>query len=134
MIIVPLFSFFCDISKAFDRVWHAGSLLKLKAYGINDKLYQWFKSYISDRKQGVFIGDAKSPLKYTNSGVPQGSVPGPLLFLLYVNDIADNLISLSMLFADYTSLSYSSPSLYTIENIFNCDLETLANWSEQWLV
>ena len=131
------FLIFCDISKAFDRVWHSGLLLKLKAYGISGKLYEWFESYISNRKQSVFIGNEKSPLQLTNAGVPQGSVLGPLLsclFLLYVNDIADNLISLSRLFADDTSLSFTSASPYTIEDIMNSDLELLANWSKQWLV
>ena len=128
------FLIFCDISKAFDRVWHLGLLLKLKAYGINGQLYNWFESYLSNRKQSVFIGNEKSPLQCTNAGVPQGSVLGPLLFLLYVNDIADDLVSLSRLFADDTSLSYSSLSPYTIEDIMNTDLEALANWSEQWLI
>ena len=66
----------------------------------------------------------KSPLVNTNAGVPQGSVLGPLLFLLYVNDIADNLLSLTRLFADDTSLSYSSQSPYTIEDVINSDLES----------
>ena len=63
-----------------------------------------------------------------------GSVLGPLLFLLYVNDIADNLLSLTRLFADDTSLSYSSQSPYTIEDVINSDLESIYIWSKQWLV
>ena len=70
----------------------------------------------------------------TDAGVPQGSVLGPLLFLLYVNDIADNLLSLTRLFADDTSLSYSSQSPYTIEDVINSDLESISIWSKQWLV
>ena len=92
----------CDISKAFDRVWHTGLLLKLKTYGVEGKLLKWFESYISSRKQCVFINNSKSPLVNTNAGVSQGSVLGLLLFLLYVNDIADNLLSLTRLFADDT--------------------------------
>ena len=61
-----------DISKAFDRVWHTGLLLKLKAYGVEGKLLKWFESYISSRKQCVFINNSKSPLVNTNAGVPQG--------------------------------------------------------------
>ena len=124
----------CDISKAFDRVWHTGLLLKLKAYGVDGKLFKWFESYISSRKQCVFINNSKSPLVNTNAGVPQASVLGPLLFLLYVNDIADNLLSLTRLFADDTSLSYSSQSPYTIEDVINSDLESISIWSKQWLV
>ena len=59
---------------------------------------------------------------------------GPILFLLYVNDIADNLLSLIRLFADDTSLSYSSQSPYTIEDVINSDLESISIWSKQWLV
>ena len=90
--------------------------------------------YISSRKQCVFINNSKSPLVNTNAEVPQGSVLGPLLFLLYVNDIADNLLSLTRLFADDTSLSYSSQSPYTIEDVINSDLESISIWSKQWLV
>ena len=70
----------------------------------------------------------------TNAGVPHISVLGPLLFLLYVNDIADNLLSLTRLFADDTSLSYSSQSPYTIEDVINSDLESICIWSKQWVV
>ena len=115
-------------------MWHAGLLKKLKSYGVKGNLYKWFESYLSDRKQCVFIGNCKSPLENTSAGVPQGSVLGPLLFLIYVNDIADNLISLTRLFADDTSLSYSSQSPYTIEDILNSDLELLSEWSKTWLI
>jgi hypothetical protein len=70
----------------------------------------------------------------TNAADPQGSVLVPLHFLLYVNDIADNLLSLTRLFADDTSLSYSSQSPYTIEDVINSDLESISIWSKQWLV
>jgi hypothetical protein len=112
----------CDTSKAFDRVWHTVLLLKFKADGIDGKLFKWFESYISSRKQCVFVNNSKSPLVSPNAGVPQGSVHEPLLFLLYVNDIADNLLSLTRLCADDTSLSYSSQSSYTIEDVMNSDL------------
>jgi hypothetical protein len=72
------------------------------------ELYKWFERYMSSRKQCVFINNSKSPLVNPNAGGPQGSVFDPLLFLLYVNDIADHLLSLTRLFADDTSLSYSN--------------------------
>ena len=70
---------------------------------------------------------------FINVGVPQGSVLGPLLFVLYIYDIADNLESLARLFADNTSLSYSSTSTIDIETKINHDLERLQGWSEKWL-
>ena len=83
---------FCDISKAFDRVWHRGLLFKLKQNGINGLLLDRIENYLSHRTQKVFIGSSMSNLKYTSAGVPQGSVLGPLFFLVYVNDIIDNLL------------------------------------------
>ena len=74
------------------------------------------------------------PLVNTNAGVPQDSVFGPLLFLLYVNDIADNLLHLTRLLADDTFLSYSSQSPYAIEDVMNSDLESISIWFKQWLV
>ena len=67
-------------------------------------------------------------------GYPQGSVLGPLLFLLYINDIADSLTSFTRLFADDTSLSYSSQNLNEIENTINRDLQNISSWSRKWLI
>ena len=75
---------FCDISKAFDRVWHAGLLLKLQAAGVSGKVLAWFKSYLSDRRQRVVIPGATSDWASIRAGVPQGSILGPLLFLVYI--------------------------------------------------
>ena len=98
---------FCDISKAFDRVWHKGLIRKLQSYGISGDLLEWLKDYVSNRKQVVFVNSELSDFGNITAGVPQGSVLGPLLFLLYINDITDNLGNLARLFADDTSLSYS---------------------------
>lgn len=79
---------YLDISKAFDRVWHDGLLLKLKSIGIRDPLLAWFKSYLSDRKQRVIIDGQSSEWTSVKAEVPQGSVLGPLLFLIYINPFA----------------------------------------------
>ena len=82
---------FCDLSKAFDRVWHKGLLFKLQTYGVTGNLLEWFKSYLSDRKQKVIYKNLLSSSKTINAGVPKGSVLGPLLFLIYVNAVSDKM-------------------------------------------
>ena len=125
---------FCDISKAFDRVWHRGLLLKLEAYGIKGPLLLLICNYLSDRQQAVFVNNSLSNFQSVNAGVPQGSVLGPFLFLLYINDIVENLISLSRLFADDTSMSASSHSNDELKETLNHDLSELIEWSKKWKV
>lgn len=125
---------FCDVSKAFDRVWHKGLLFKLRQHGINGKLLDWISHYLSNRKQKVFIGSSMSSSKFISAGVPQGTVLGPLFFLIYINDIAEFLLSIVRLFADDTSMACSSSSIQAIEGILNHDFIILAAWAKQWLV
>lgn len=125
---------FCDVSKAFDRVWHKGLLFKMKQYGVNGNINDWVKSYLTNRTQSVFLGSSVSETKSIKAGVPQGSVLGPLLFLIYINDIAEPLLSTTRLFADDSSLSVSSSDIKYIEHILNNDLKEISNWSKQWLV
>ena len=125
---------FCDVSKAFDKVWHAGLLTKLQAYGISGQIFSLLKNYLSDRKQLVFVNSSCSDYLETTAGVPQGSVLGPFLFLIFINDIVDNLVSVARLFADDTSMSASSSEKHEIENTLNDDLNTLKEWSHNWLV
>ena len=114
---------FCDISKAFDRVWHRGLVFKLRQNGIVRDLLLWITDYLSDRKQRVFMGSSVSDLQFLSAGVPQGPVLVPLFFLIYVNDITDNLLSIARLFADDTSLAVSASDLNDIEGILKHDLK-----------
>jgi hypothetical protein len=91
---------FLDIYKAFDKVWHKGLLAKLKSVGISGLLYSWFESYLTNRYQRVSVNGSNSDWGETEAGVPQGSVLGPLHFLVYINDISDDISSDCFLFAD----------------------------------
>ena len=93
---------YLDISKAFDRVWHTGLISKLKAIGIRGKNVKWFRDYLSCRMQATVVKGEKCNLKRVLAGVPQGSVLGPLLFLIYFNDIVNDVESITTLFADDT--------------------------------
>ena len=125
---------FCDISKAFHRVWHKGLLFKLKENGIGDSLLLWLTSYLENRKQKVVIQASESSSLPIKARVPQGSVFGSLLFLIHVNDITESLLSLTRLYADDSSLYYSAISLQDIEGIINHDLRNVSVWAKQWLV
>ena len=98
-------SVFLDMSKAFDKVWHEGLLFKLR---INGKLINLLKSYLSNWKQRVLINGSESDWGQIESRVPQGSVLGPLLFLIYINDLEIGIKSHIKFFADDTSLFYCS--------------------------
>ena len=125
---------YLDISKAFDRVWHQGLLLKLKAAGIRGKLFEIFKDYLSNLYQSVVVKGQKSVLKCIPAGVPQGSVLGPLLFRIYINDIVNEIESTIKLFADDTSLSLALSDSDICAEILNSDLDKIKNWAKKWKV
>ena len=93
---------FLDISKAFDKVWHEGLIYKLKQNGVNGNLLETLTNFLNDRKQRVVLSGQHSKWENIEAGVPQGSILGPLIFLIYINDLPDNLISNSKLFVDDT--------------------------------
>ncbi len=125
---------FCDISKAFDRVWHKGLLFKLSSVGISGDLLQWLSSYLSMRKQRVVYANESSQWSDISAGVPQGSILGPLLFLIYINDIVKDINSKIRLFADDTSLYIIVDDPQSSAVILNQDIRTLHTWSLNWLV
>jgi len=125
---------FCDISKTLDRVWHKGLIHKVHQYSINKNLLNWLNNYLCNRTQTGFVWSDFSSPKPLKTGVPQGSVFGPLLFLIYVNDIADSLLSVTRLFADDISLAISSKDITHIESTLNKDLNELNLGSKQWLI
>ena len=125
---------FCDVSKAFDRVWIRGLLLKLERYGIHGDILEWFRSYLTSRQQRVLLRDSVSSVGKLKAGVPQGSILGPLLFLIYINDIADDMLGICRLFADDTSIGERSYEINSLQYMVNIDLQNISSWSKQWLV
>ena len=93
-----------DISKAFDRVWHAGLLHKLKSYGISGQIFGLMSSFLSNRWLQVVLDGKSSQVYPVNAGVPQGSILGPTLFLLYINDLPDDVFCNIAIYADDTTL------------------------------
>ena len=129
-------SVFIDFRKAFDKVWHKGLLFKLDKIGIKGPLHSWLSSYLSNRQQCVVIQGHRSSFRYIRAGVPQGSVLGPLLFLIYINDICCNILSIVQLYADDTSIFrvIKNRNALCAVNAMNNDLTAIQRWCVQWLV
>ena len=120
---------FLDLKKAFDTVDHDILIKKLEFYGIKNTALRWFISYLSQRKQVCKIGSSISEIKTITTGVPQGSNLGPLLFLLYINDLPNCLkSSVPALFADDTNLSVRGATAGEIEEKLEFDLNNVHNW------
>jgi hypothetical protein len=120
---------FIDLQKAFDTVNYSILLEKLHHYGIRGIINDWFSSYLLGRTQTIQMGVNISEKEETLSGVPQGSVLGPLLFLIYINDIYNSSDKLTFsLFADDTNLLYADKNLKILENIVNAELLNIYNW------
>ena len=125
-------SVFLDISKAFDKVWHEGLIFKLKQNGISGELLHILSNFLSNRKQRVVLNGQNSSWTNVHAGVPQGSILGPLLFLIYINDLSDNLTSNAKLFADDTSLFSVVHDVNTSAKELNDDLKKADDWAFQW--
>ena len=122
---------FFDISKAFDKVWHDEIIFKLKSYGVEGELLSLLKNYLENREQRVLLNGQKSEWRKIISGVPQGSVLGLLLFLIYINDLPDGINSLCKIFADDTSLFSKVYDIHNSVSKLNDDLEKISYWAYQ---
>ena len=129
-----------DISKAFDRVWHSGLLHKLKAYGVTGEILNIISSFLTNRRLRVVLDGKSSPEFAINAGVPQGSILGPTLFLLFINDLPDDVVSRIAIYADDTTLYSSSDKASDIwkqlemSAELESDLRDTVEWGKRWQV
>ena len=123
---------FLDIPKAFDKVWHEGILYKLKSMGISGELYNLLENYLSNRFQRVLLNRQTSSWRPVLARVPQGSILGPLLFLIYINDLPNELKSNAKLFANDTSLLTIVKDKNKSHNMLNNNLKPIYKWAYNW--
>ena len=123
---------FLDISKAFDKVWHKGLIFKLEQNGISGKLLILITDFLKNQKQRVVLNGQVSSWADILAGVPQGSILGPLFFLIYINDLSDGLSSNPKMFADDTSLFSVVHNVYDSCNDLNNDLNKISDWAHKW--
>ena len=123
---------YLDISKAFDRVWHDGLVYKLKRCGVSGQLLFIIQSFLKDRKQRTVLNGHCSTWGDVSAGVPQGSILGPLFFLVYINDLTNDLKCNVKLFADDTSLFTVVHDTIAAADDMNHDLELIRHWAHDW--
>ena len=127
----PVDVIYLDFQKAFDKVPRQRLMLKLKSHGMGNSIINWIEQWLTDRKQRVVVDGEVSSLKPVLSGVPQGSVLGPTLLLVYINDLEEGVTGSILKFADDTKLFRKTKEIG--DNIFlQDDIDKLVKWSEQW--
>lgn len=124
---------YLDFKKAFDSVPHKRLLVKLKGYGFDGTLLKWIEDFLKDRRQRVVLNGNYSEWKDVTSGIPQGSVLGPVLFIIYINDMPEIIQSLCRLFADDSKI-YRRVKTNEDQQIIQSDLLRLCDWSDKWLL
>lgn len=122
---------YLDFQKAFDTVPHKRLISKVKAHGIAGNTLNWLTDWLSDRQQRVVINGKESTWHNVNSGVPQGSVLGPVLFIIYINDIDERISCKISKFADDTKITSKVTSVSQWQKL-QCDLDKLTSWAETW--
>ena len=116
------------LKKAFDSVPHERLLVKLRSYGIDGKLFLWIQDFLRGRQQYVKVGNSLSKTRSVTSGIPQGSILGPILFLIFINDLPDCVESICTIFADDTKAYNSSENFHAMQS----DVNALQEWSDRW--
>jgi ribonuclease P/MRP protein subunit RPP40 len=124
---------YMDYRKAFDTVPHKRLLSKMRAYGISEQLVEWTQDFLSNWTQQVVVNGKSSELTNVTSGIPQGSVLGPLLFVIFINDLPDTVKSDTYLFADDTKI-FNIIRNVDDQDTLQEDLDKLATWSDTWLL
>ena len=124
-------SIYLDFSKAFDTVPHRRLLGKLEAYGVQGNLLNWIRAFLSNRSQEVVVNGSKSSPSPVISGIPQGTVLGPVLFVIYINDLLDNISSGGLMFADDTKI-YRQITTRDDALQLQSDINKLEEWSKLW--
>ena len=121
-------SIFLDLSKAFDTTSHSIIISKLKSLGVDNIELEWFRDYLSHRQQSCVVNGSNSPFLDINIGVPQGSILGPILFIIFINDFPQFVALFTCLFADDTSLLSIANDLNSLTQITNDELAKAAKW------
>lgn len=128
----PTVVIFLDLAKAFDSVPHERLLLKLNRYGIGGNLLLWLRNFLTNRKQRVVIRGTSSEWSPVISGTPQGTILGPILFLIYINDITANVKSKIKIFADDTKIYREMNDPIADTAILQSDLNSVSEWANKW--
>ena len=119
---------FCDLKKAFDCCSHRILLTKLAKLGVKNRELKWFENYLKNRQQFVSVNNENSNMRFISKGVPQGSILGPLLFLIYINDLAKCTNLITLLFADDTTFLISGKNMCEVVELLNIELKKISYW------